>query len=47
MITVNDVKIMMRGLNPFEEPAKVRFYAPVRHGRFKRFKNKRRPRAAR
>lgn len=42
MITVRDIKLMMKGFNPFEEPAKVRFYAPVRHGRFKRFKNKRR-----
>ena len=33
---------MKKGLNPFEDPTKVRFYAPVRFGRFKRFKNKRR-----
>ena len=42
MFTVREIKLMAKGLNPFEEPSKVRFYAPVLHGRFKLFKNKRR-----
>lgn len=41
MITVRDYKLMKKGMNPFEDPAKIRFYMPTRFGRFKRFKNKR------
>ena len=40
-LTVKEIKLIKKGMNPFEPPAKVRFYAPVLHGRFKRFKNKR------
>ena len=42
MFTVREMKLMAKGLNPFEPPAKVRYYAPVLHGRFKLFRNKRR-----